>query len=161
DKYTITADFYTNLAEEELGPNAIEVKEHWMSGSNLTATGNVLVIRNDVGGNIELDGTNLSPMYKTNSFFLGNQVPDDFRPKGEFYMWDFSMMLDDRGRIYTRKHENSSFSQSGVYPNKPMHIPGGVHFHKGWSGTFLSGQVILYDKENGALYLGTDRGFVL
>ena len=69
ENYLVTADFYTNIAEQELGPNAIEVKEHWMSGGNLSGTGNVLIIRNDPDGNIELNGTDLSPMYKTNNFF--------------------------------------------------------------------------------------------
>lgn len=159
--YAVTADFYTTITGEELGPNAIEVKEHWMASGGLTNTGNILVVRNDAAGNIELDGTNLNPIYNTNNFFLGNTVPDNFRPRGEFYMWDYSFMLDDNGNVYTRKHVNSAYSQSGVYPNKPMFIPGGVKFDKGWSGTYLSGQTIFYDQTKGSLYLGTDRGFVL
>jgi|GEM_PF-1698362 hypothetical protein len=159
--YEVTADFYTTMSGEELGPNVVEVKEHWMAGSGLTNPGNVLIIRNDAAGNIELDGTNLNPIYNTNNFFLGNTLPEDFRPRGEFYMWDYSMMLDDNGNIYTRKHVNNAFSQSGVYPNKPMFIPNGVKFDKGWSGTYLSGQTILYDKTKGQLWLGSDRGLVL
>jgi len=131
-----------------------------MAGSGLSTPGNVLIIRNDTAGNIELDGTNLNPIYKTNTFFLGNTVPADFRPRGEFYMWDFSMMLDDHGNLYMRKHVNNGYSQSGVYPNKPMFIPGGVQFDKGWDGTFLSGQTILYDKTQGRLFLGSDFGTV-
>ncbi|WP_257667319.1 PKD-like family lipoprotein [Parapedobacter tibetensis] len=161
DTYVVTADFYTTIAQEELGPNAIAVKEHWMAGGGLTNTGNILIVRNDPAGNIELDGTNLGPIYNTNNFFLGNVLPDDFRPRGEFYMWDYSFMLDDNGNVYTRKHENNAYAQSGVYPNKPMFIPSGVKFHKGWSGTHLSGQTIFYDQTNGSLYLGTDHGFVL
>lgn len=159
--FEVTADFYTQIAMEELGPNALEVREHWMAGTGLTNPGNVLIVRNDPEGNIELDGTDLSPLYRTNTFFLGNVLPEDFRPKGEFYMWDYSFMLDDNGRLYTRKHENNSFSQSGVYTNKPMFIPGNIRFDKGWSGTYLSGQTLFYDKTGGSLYLGTDRGFVL
>lgn len=159
--FAVTANFYTTISGEELGPNATEVKEHWMSGGGLTNTGNILIVRNDPKGNIELAGTNLNPIYNTNNFFLGNTLPQDFRPRGEFYMWDYSIMLDDNGKVYTRKHENSSFSQSGVYTNKPMFIPNGVKFDKGWSGTFLSGQTILYDQTKGSLFLGTDRGFVL
>lgn len=158
--FEVTADFYTTISQEELGPNAVDVKEHWMAGAGLTNTGNILITRNDAKGNIELDGTNLGPLYKTNNFFLGNTPPADFRPRGEFYMWDYSIMLDDNGNVYTRKHENNSFSQSGVYTNKPMFIPGGVKFDKGWTGTYLSGQTILYDKTKGSLFLGTDRGFV-
>lgn len=160
ETYLVTADFYTNIAEEELGPHAIEVKEHWMAAGGLSNTGNILIIRNDPEGNIELDGITLGPIYKTNNFFLANTLPTDFRPKGEFYMWDFSIMLDDNGYTYVRKHENNAFSQSGVYPNRPTHIPGGVTFERGWSGTFLSGQVLLYDKINGRLYLGSDFGTI-
>lgn len=159
--YEVTEDFYTTISGEELGPNAIEVREHWMSGGGLSNPGNILIVRNDPAGNLELDGNNLNPIYKTNTFFLGNTVPEDFRPRGEFYMWDYSMMLDDNGNVYTRKHVNSSYSQSGVYPNKPMFIPGGVKFDKGWSGTFMSGHTILYDKTKGKLFIGTDRGLVL
>lgn len=159
--FDVTADFYTTISQKELGPNAVEVKEHWMAGSGLSNPGNILIIRNDADGNIELDGTDLNPIYNTNNFFLGNTLPADFRPRGEFYMWDYSMMLDDNGNIYTRKHVNNGFSQSGVYPNKPMFIPGGVKFDKGWSGTHLSGQTVLYDKTKGQLFLGTDRGTVL
>jgi len=158
--FEVTADVYTTIAEKELGPHALQVKEHWMAGSGLSTPGNVLIIRNDTAGNIELDGTNLNPIYKTNTFFLGNTVPADFRPRGEFYMWDFSMMLDDHGNLYMRKHVNNGYSQSGVYPNKPMFIPGGVQFDKGWDGTFLSGQTILYDKTQGRLFLGSDFGTV-
>lgn len=159
--FDVTADFYTTISQEELGPNVLEVKEHWMAGAGLSNPGNVLIIRNDAAGNIELDGNNLNPIYNTNNFFLGNTLPTDFRPKGEFYMWDYSMMLDDNGNVYTRKHVNNGFSQSGIYPNKPMFIPAGVKFDKGWSGTYLSGQTVLYDKTKGQLFLGTDRGFVL
>lgn len=159
--YEVTADFYTTISGEELGPNAIDVKEHWMAGGGVSNPGNVLIIRNDAAGNLELDGNDLKPIYKTNNFFLGNTVPNDFRPRSEFYMWDYSMMLDDNGNIYTRKHVNNAFSQSGVYPNKPMFIPGGVKFDKGWSGTYLSGQTILYDKTRGKLFLGSDHGLVL
>lgn len=159
--YEVTADFYTTISGEELGPNAIEVKEHWMAGAGLSNPGNLLIVRNDAAGNLELDGNDLKPIYKTNNFFLGNTAPDDFRPVGEFYMWDYSMMLDDNGNVYTRKHVNNAFSQSGVYPNKPMFIPGGVKFDKGWAGTYLSGQTVLYDKTRGKLFLGTDRGLVL
>lgn len=159
--FEVTADFYTTIAEDELGPNAVAVKEHWMAGGGLSNTGNILVIRNDPKGNIELDGTNLSPIYQTNNFFLGNTPPVNFQPRGEYYMWDFSMMLDNNGQVYTRKHVNNAFSQSGVYPNKPMFIPGDARFEKGWSGTYLSGQTILYDKIHGKLYLGSDRGLVL
>lgn len=159
--FEVTADFYTTISQEELGPNVVEVKEHWMAGSGLSNPGNILVIRNDPAGNLELDGINLNPIYKTNTFFLANTPPADFRPRGEFYMWDYSMMLDDNGNIYTRKHVNNGFSQSGVYPNKPMFIPDGVKFDKGWSGTHLSGQTILYDKTKGKLFLGSDRGLVL
>ncbi|GEP94291.1 PKD-like family lipoprotein [Chitinophaga cymbidii] len=159
--FEITADFYTTISGNELGPDVLEVKEHWMAGSGLTNPGNILIVRNDDGGNIELDGTNLGPLYNTNNFFLGNTLPTDFRPRGEFYMWDYSMMLDDNGNIYTRKHVNNAFSQSGVYPNKPMFIPNGVKFDKGWTGTYLSGQTILYDKTKGQLFLGSDRGLVL
>lgn len=159
--FEVTADFYTTISGNELGPDAVEVKEHWMAGSGLTNPGNILIVRHDADGNIELDGTKLSPLYNTNNFFLGNTLPTDFRPRGEFYMWDYSMMLDDNGNIYTRKHVNSAFSQSGVYPNKPMFIPNGVKFDKGWTGTYLSGQTILYDKTKGQLFLGSDRGLVL
>lgn len=159
--FDVNADFYTTISGEELGPNAIEVKEHWMAQGGLSNPGNILITRNDEAGNIELDGINLNPIYKTNNFFLGNTVPADFRPRGEYYMWDWSMMLDDNGNIYVRKHVDNSFSQSGVYPNKPMFIPNGVKFDKGWSGTHLSGQTILYDKTKGKLFLGSDRGLVL
>jgi hypothetical protein len=159
--YEVTPDFYTTISGEELGANAVEVKEHWMAGSGLSNPGNILVVRNDAVGNVELDGINLNPIYNTNNFFLGHTLPPDFRPRGEFYMWDWSMMLDDNGNIYVRKHENNGFSQSGVYPNKPMFIPNGVKFDKGWSGTHLSGQTILYDKTKGQLFLGSDRGLVL
>lgn len=159
--YEVTPDFYTTISGEELGANAVEVKEHWMAGSGLSNPGNILVVRNDAAGNVELDGINLNPIYNTNNFFLGHTLPPDFRPRGEFYMWDWSMMLDDNGNIYVRKHENNGFSQSGVYPNKPMFIPNGVKFDKGWSGTHLSGQTILYDKTKGQLFLGSDRGLVL
>ncbi len=159
--YEVTADFYTTISGEELGANAVEVKEHWMAGSGLSNPGNILIIRNDAAGNLELDGINLGPIYNTNNFFLGKTVPSDFRPRGEFYMWDWSMMLDDNGNVYVRKHVNHGFSQSGVYPNKPMFIPNGVKFDKGWSGTHLSGQTILYDKTKGKLFLGSDRGLVL
>lgn len=159
--FEVTADFYTTISGEELGPDAVEVKEHWMAGSGLSNPGNILIVRNDAAGNLELDGINLKPIYNTNNFFLGNTLPADFRPRGEFYMWDYSMMLDDNGNIYTRKHVNNGFSQSGVYPNKPMFIPNGAKFDKGWSGTHLSGQTILYDKTKGKLYLGSDRGLVI
>ncbi|QEC40682.1 hypothetical protein FSB84_02840 [Pseudobacter ginsenosidimutans] len=159
--FEVTADFYTTISGEELGPNAIEVREHWMAGGGLSNPGNVLIVRNDAAGNIELDGTTLNPIYKTNTFFLGNTVPEDFRPRGEFYMWDYSIMLDDNGNIYTRKHVNNAYSQSGVYPNKPMFIPGGVKFDKGWSGSYMSGQTILYDKTKGKLFEGSDHGQVI
>lgn len=159
--FEVTADFYTTISGNELGPDAVEVREHWMASTGLSNPGNILIVRNDAAGNIELDGINLGPLYNTNNFFLGNTPPSDFRPRGEFYMWDYSMMLDDNGNIYTRKHVNSAFSQSGVYPNKPMFIPGGVKFDKGWASTYLSGQTILYDKTKGQLFLGSDRGLVL
>jgi hypothetical protein len=159
--FEVTGDFYTTISGEELGANAIEVREHWMAGAGLSNPGNILIVRNDAAGNIELDGTNLNPIYKTNNFFLGNTVPEDFRPRGEYYMWDYSMMLDDNGNIYTRKHVNNAYSQSGVYPNKPMFIPAGVKFDKGWAGTYMSGQTILYDKTKGKLFMGSDRGLVL
>jgi hypothetical protein len=158
--FEVTADFYTTISGEELGPRVAEVKEHWTANSGTSTPGNVLIVRNDTGGNIELDGVTMKPVYKTNTFFLGNTVPSDFRPRGEFYMWDYSMMLDDNGNIYVRKHVNNAFSQSGVYPNKPMFIAGGVKFDKGWTGTYLSGQTILYDKTKGQLFLGSDFGFV-
>lgn len=159
--FEVTADFYTTISGNELGTDIVEVKEHWMASSGLSNPGNVLIVRNSAAGNIELDGIKLGPLYNTNNFFLGNTLPEDFRPRGEFYMWDYSMMLDDNGNIYTRKHVNSAFSQSGVYPNKPMFIPAGVKFDKGWTGTYLSGQTILYDKTKGQLFLGSDRGLVL
>ena len=159
--FEVTADFYTTISGQELGPDAVEVKEHWMAGSGLSNPGNILIVRNDPAGNIELDGIKLGPLYNTNNFFLGNTLPADFRPRGEFYMWDYSMMLDDNGNIYTRKHTNNAFSQSGVYPNKPMFIPGDVKFDKGWTGTYLSGQTILYDKTKGRLFIGSDHGLVL
>jgi hypothetical protein len=159
--FEVTGDFYTTISGEELGPNATEVREHWMAGAGLSNPGNILIVRNDAAGNIELDGINLNPIYKTNNFFLGNTVPADFRPRGEYYMWDYSMMLDDNGNVYTRKHVNNAYAQSGVYPNKPMFIPNGVKFDKGWAGTYMSGQTILYDKTKGKLFLGSDRGLVL
>jgi hypothetical protein len=67
-------------------------------------------------------------------------------------------MLDDNGYIYMRKHVDNSLTQSGIYPNKPMFIPGGVKFDKGWDGTFLSGQTLLYDKTQGKLFLASDNG---
>lgn len=159
--YEVTGDFYTTISGEELGPNAVEVREHWMAGGGLSNPGNILIVRNDATGNLELDGTNLNPIYNTNNFFLGNTIPEDFRSKGEYYMWDYSMMLDDNGNVYMRKHVNNAYSQSGVYPNKPMFIPGGVKFHKGWSGSYMSGQTLLYDKTKGKLFNGSDRGLVL
>lgn len=159
--FEVTADFYTTISEKELGPNAVLIKEHWMANAGLSNPGNVLIVRNDADGNIELDGTNLSPIYNTNNFFLSNTLPADFRPRDEYYMWDYSMILDDNGYVYTRKHVNTAFSQSGVYPNKPMFVPGGVKFDKGWDGSFMSGQTLLYDKTKGKLFLGSDRGLVL
>ncbi|WP_205512837.1 PKD-like family lipoprotein [Longitalea arenae] len=155
--FEVNADFYTTVSEKELGPNAMELKEIW-AGAGITNPGNILIVRNDGGGNIELDGITLNAISNSNNFFLGNTLPPDFRPRGEFYMWDYTLMLDDNGNIYMRKHVDNSLTQSGVYPNKPMFIGGGVQFDKGWDGTFLSGQTLLYDKTQGKLFLASDNG---
>jgi hypothetical protein len=155
--FDVNADFYTTVSQKELGANAVEVKEIW-TGAGLNNPGNILIVRNDAGGNIELDGITLNPISNSNNFFLGNTLPADFRPRGEFYMWDYTIMQDDNRNIYMRKHVDNSLTQSGVYPNKPMFIPGGVKFDKGWDGTFLSGQTLLYDKTQGRLFLGSDNG---
>lgn len=155
--FEVNADFYTTVSQKELGANATAVKEIW-AGGGITNPGNILIVRNDAGGNIELDGITLNPISNSNNFFLGNTLPADFRPRGEFYMWDFTVMLDDNGNIYMRKHVDNTLTQSGVYPNKPMFIPGGVKFDKAWDGTFLSGQTLLYDKTQGRLFLASDNG---
>lgn len=155
--FDVNADFYTTVSQKELGANAVAVKEIW-AGTAITKPGNILIVRSDAGGNIELDGITLNPISNTNNLFLGGTLPADFRPHGEFYMWDYTVMLDDNGYIYVRKHVDNSLTQSGVYPNKPMFIPGGVKFDKGWDGTFLSGQTLLYDKTQGKLFLASDNG---
>ncbi|WP_207515816.1 PKD-like family lipoprotein [Longitalea luteola] len=154
--FEVNADFYATISEKELGPNAVQVKEIWMANAGLSNAGNILIVRNDAGGNIELDGIKLNPIANSNNFFLGNTLPPDFRPRGEFYMWDYTIMLDDNRNIYVRKHVDNSLTQSGVYPNKPLFIPGGVKFDQGWDGTFLSGQTLLYDKTQGRLFLASD-----
>jgi len=157
--YNVNPDFYTKITGAELGPDAIEVKQHWPFDA--LSIGSVLVIRNEEGGNIELDGTNLNPLYNTNDFFLAKTVPVDFRPVGEYYMWDYSFILDDNRNLYQRKHQDNKLFQSGVYANKPMFIPNGVKFDKGWSGPWMSGLTLFYDKSKGCLYVGSDFGSVM
>jgi hypothetical protein len=159
NSYNVYTDFYKMIAQSELGPNAIEIKEHWPFEA--MTIGNILVIRNEEDGNIEIDGINLSPLYKTNDFFLAKTVPSDFRPKGEFYMWDYSFILDDNRNLYQRKYQNKALFQSGVYANKPMFIPNGVKFDKGWDGPWLSGLTLFYDQTKGCLFVGSDFGSVL
>ncbi len=157
--YSVTADFYTSFAQAELGPNAVEIKEHWPF--NAMAIGNVLVVRNEADGNIEIDGIKLNPLYYTNDFFLAKKVPTDFRPVGEYYMWDYSFILDDNHNLYQRKFNDNTQFQSGVYTNKPMFFPNGVKFDRGWAGPWFSGLTLFYDKTKGCLYVGSDFGSVL
>lgn len=159
NNYTIYPDFYTAKSGLELGADAIQIKEHWTF--NATTIGSILVIRNSTGGNLEIEGSNLTPLYNTNDFFLGGQTPDDYRPIGEYYMWDYSFILDDNHNLYRRKHENNKLFQSGVYSNIPMYIAGGVDFEKAWSGPFMSSLTLFYDKDNASLYVGSDFGNVL
>ncbi len=157
--YSIYPDFYTEKTGLELGPDVLRIKEHWPFDA--TTIGSILVIRNTTEGNLEIDGENLNPFYNTNDFFLGGQTPEDYRPLDEYYMWDYSFILDDNHNLYRRKHENNKLFQSGVYSNVPMYISGGVKFEKAWSGPFFSSLTLFYDKDNGALYVGSDYGSVL
>jgi hypothetical protein len=151
DSYEIIPDFYTSFTGEELGPNAIEIKEHW-SQDLAGIPGNVLVIRNDPDGNIDLDGSDLSPMYNTNNFFVGNLLPADFRPKSEIYLWNYSFMLDDNGNVYARKYENNRLLQSGVYTNSPYFV-GDTKFDRIGPDKFMTDMGIFYDGAKGCLYL--------
>jgi hypothetical protein len=157
--YSVYPDFYTMISGKELGPDVIEIKEHWPFDA--VAIGSIMVIRHSGEGNIELNGTDLNPLYNTNDFFLSKTLPDDYRCNGEFYMWDYSFILDDNKNLYIRKHQNNRLFQSGVYPNKPMFIPNGVKIDKGWSGPWMSGLTLFYDKTKGALFVGSDFGSVM
>ncbi len=157
--YSVYSDFYTLKSGSELGPDAIHIQEHWPNDA--VTIGNIMVIRNSPEGNIEVEGKNLNPLYNTNDFFLAATPPNDYRSVGEYYMWDYSFILDDNKNLYQRKHDNNSLFQSGVYSNVPMYISGDVKFDKGWAGPWLSGLTLFYDKTNGALYVGSDFGSVL
>lgn len=160
DTYQSYPDFYTDLTGEELGPNATEIKEHW--GDLTGAPGNILVLRNDPAGNIDLDGGLLTPMYNTNSFFVGNRPPEDFRPRGEYYMWNYSFILDDNGNVYARKYANKSYIQSGVYTNSPMYFPNGISFDYAWPEKYFTDLVVFYDATKGCLYMALgNSGLVL
>lgn len=157
--FSVYHDFYTLISGLELGPEAYKIQEKWPF--NAMSIGSILVTRADPDGNIEINGEDLNPLYKTNDFFLAKTPPDDFRSNGEFYMWDYSFMLDDNGNLYQRKHDNNSLFQSGVYSNKPMYIPNSTSFDKGWGGPWMSGLTLFYDKTLGKLYVGSDFGSVM
>lgn len=154
DTYEVYADFYTQLAGEELGPDAQLIEEHW-SFSGLTATGNIQVVMSNPEGNIDLNGQDLTPMYYTNSYFIGNEPPAGFLPANEIYLWNFSYLLDTDGNLYLRKYATPALLQSGVYASTPIHIPGGVKIDRAWSGGLRPNVAIFYDKDNGALYYGS------
>lgn len=157
--YSVYHDFYTMISGLELGPDAVSIQQHWPFDA--MSIGSILVVRNDPAGNVEINGVDLNPLYNTNDFFLAKTPPQDFRSNGEFYMWDYSFMLDDNGNLYQRKHENNKLFQSGVYSNKPMYVPGVTGFDKGWSGPWMSGLTLFYEKQRGKLYVGSDFGSVM
>lgn len=157
--FSVYHDFYTLITDMELGPNAFKIQEKWPFDA--LSIGSILVTRADKEGNIEINGEDLNPLYNTNDFFLAKTPPEDFRSNGEFYMWDYSFMLDDNGNLYQRKHDNNKLFQSGVYSNRPMYIPGAIRFDKGWAGPWMSGLTLFYDKTGGKLYVGSDFGSVM
>ena len=157
--YSVYPDFYTLITGNELGPNAVSVQQHFPFDA--MSIGSIIVVRNSNEGNIEINGVDLNPLYNTNDFFLAKTLPADFRCNGEYYMWDYSFMLDDNGYIYQRKHQNNKLFQSGVYSNKPMYIPNNVKIHQGWAGPWMSGLTLFYDKNKGALFVGSDFGSVM
>jgi len=143
---------YPNIYEKSygtsLGTEAVRFVEHW-SSSYETNLANVVLVKHDSEGSIDLNGSTFKKESNTSDYFVGNASPSGYKPIDEVYLSEASFILNEDNKLYSRKMTSPTLFQSGKFMDEP------VYFEKGLEvGMFVPAVHLVtycglvYDKKN-------------
>jgi len=116
-KYTEFFDVYSSPQNEGLGSVPLQIHEHWRSGMGNT-NGHIMLVQKGGQGCVDLFGGNLSKSFNTDQEFMA--LPADYDPKEVFYAEEFSYILNEDGKVFSRKNISKKAYYSGYYSDYPL-----------------------------------------
>lgn len=130
-KYKPYVDIYSTITGEILGNSALKMIEHWNGACDYGQCGNVVIIKQDIEKSIEINGSSLKKECKTKDYFLSGHAPEGYNPIDESYLGESSIILNEDGKLYSRKCTSTELFQSGKFMDDP------VYFEKGLNITLI------------------------
>lgn len=150
---------------ESLGADVVRLRTHFCY--DYSYSDNVLVVKSGAPYNLDIMGGFLTRNVYTANYFINNKLPEDFSPVDEFTLCNYSYILNQDGRLYSRKKNNNRDFQSGVYLNEPnkLYGPSGLPVDMEISGVYFSSFspnafAFVYDKKYRRLLVASDDGRV-
>ncbi len=119
-------DAYKNSNDgKELGSNPIMLYEHWPSHWSCSNS-EVTVLQQGGQGVIDLEGTYLKQAFSLEKEFVGQTLPDDFKPVDVIHCALSSYILNYDGRMFVRKQCSDKDMHSGYFLKVPAYFQGGL-----------------------------------
>lgn len=158
-EYSVYKDVFKKVNSNELGSAAIKMTEHWSGENDFTLCGNVVIVKQDAEGSIEINGSTLVKECRTSDYFLSGHAPEGYKPIDEFYMSGSSVILNSDGALYSRKFSTKELFQSGKFMDEPVYFEQGMNIKMIIPSIYKSVYCgLLFDKKNQRLLYVDEKG---
>lgn len=122
--YEDVPDIYQLVNGSELGSGPVRVLEHFANTRNSEDLGHFWVIQHGGQGCVDLSGNDFTKDILLNNIFLDGQIPEDFKPIDMIDMRWITCVVNQDGKVYTRKKLTDALFNSGYFINRPLMFEG-------------------------------------
>ena len=120
-EYIAHPDVYNLVNNEELGTGPIKMLEHFVSN---TSNSQFWIMQKGGNGCIDIDGITYHKDVAMKDMFLDNDLPANFEPINMLDMRWITFVVNQDGKIYTRKKTTDKLFNSGLFLNRPLTFEG-------------------------------------
>jgi len=118
-EYSEFYDVYATNMKEELGSQPLQIQEHWRSGDNRNP-GHVMLVQKGGQACVDLFGGTLTKSLNTDKEFIA--LPANYNPKEIMYGEEFSYILNQDGKLFSRKNFSKESYYSGYFSDYPVNF---------------------------------------
>jgi len=109
-------DVYKTAEKSDLGTEPLCIHEHWRRSSG--EDGHIIVVQKGGQGCVDLFGGNLRKSLNTEKEFI--DMPTNYNPKDVLFADNFSYILNEDGKLFSRRNFSEEAFYSGVFSNFPV-----------------------------------------
>jgi len=144
-------DIYKSAEKSDLGAQPLCIHEHWRD--DIRSAGNIMVVQKGGQGCVDLFGGSLCKSLNTEKEFV--EIPTNYSPKDVLFAENFGYILNEDGRLFSRRNFSKKAYYSGTFSNFPVGFKDNGSFKELNVNQFVHGVhykdynfVLVYEKVN-------------